>query len=562
MSRYIDPDHRDALDDAGAQPTTPAAPDPAAAAATDTPTEATPAGGSAPELSDLAEPTRATRRSVIGRVAAPGAALAVWALLGQTSGLTPEGRAVAAVAVLMGIAWLTEALPLPATALLPIALFPLLGVTDIAGATAPYANNIIYLFMGGFMLALAMQRWGLHKRIALRTVAFVGTQPSRLVAGFMLATAFLSMWVSNTATTVMMLPIGVSVLLLVLRQTGQAGAADALEDGEGGVSRAVPLRFATALMLGIAYAASIGSLATPIGTPPNTFLIGFVSETYGVDIAFGQWMLLGLPLAVVFLALAWLLLVKVLFPPELDELPGGEELIDRELAALGPMGKGERIVLTIFVSTALAWMSRGFLANSEAITDLVPAVTALSDAGIAIIAVLIAFVLPVDRRAGVFVLSWDAARRIPWGILVLFGGGLSLAAAVQSSGLDAWLGTQVAELGTLPLLVILIGVVAVVIALTELTSNTATAATFLPILGGVGIGLGYDPLLLVVPAALAASCAFMMPVPTPPNAIVFGSGHVTIEQMVKAGVWLNLIALALIVLVVVTLGGPVLGIIF
>ncbi|MFO8075739.1 MAG: DASS family sodium-coupled anion symporter [Egibacteraceae bacterium] len=537
MSSYTNPDDDDALDLVHADDAT---------------------EGEA-DVSELAEPTRTTRRSQIGRLAAPAGAIAVWVALGAAPGLAPEGRAVAAVAVLMGLSWLTEALPLPATALLPIALFPLLGVTDIGGATEPYANDIIYLFMGGFMLALAMQRWGLHRRIALRTVAIVGTRPSQLVGGFMLATAFLSMWVSNTATTVMMLPIGVSVLMLVLRQMGEGPSADDLEAADAGGPR-VQLRFATALMLGIAYAASIGSLATPIGTPPNTFLLGFVNEAYGIDIAFGQWMLLGLPLAAVFLALAWLVLTKLLFPPELDELPGGSELIDAELAKLGPMGRGERTVLTIFVGTALAWMSRGFLADWEGLVEAVPAVGALSDAGIGMIAVLLAFVIPVNRKAGVFVLSWDAARRIPWGILVLFGGGLSLAAAVQSSGLDEWIGTQVTALGALPLLTLVVAVVTLIILLTELTSNTATAATFLPILGGVGVGLGYDPLVLVVPAALAASSAFMMPVATPPNAIVFGSGHVTIAQMVRAGVWLNVIGVVLIVSAVYLLGGPVLGI--
>ena len=510
----------------------------------------------------LVEPSRMTRRAAFGRVLAPLLAVATWlALPGPEAGLPAEARMVAAVGVLMGISWLTEALPLPATALLPIVLFPILGVADVGTTTAPYGSDIIFLFMGGFMLALAMQRWGLHRRIALRTVAVVGTKPAQLVGGFMIATAFLSMWVSNTATTVMMLPIGVSVLVLVMQRLGHQDAADRLEGGGATVSQATSLKFATGLMLAIAYAASIGSLATPIGTPPNTFLIGFVQETYDIDIAFGQWMMLGLPLAVVFLAIAWALLTKVLFPPELDELPGGRQLIRDELAKLGPMSRGERIVLVIFATTALAWMSRGFLADWDALVEAVPAVAALSDAGIGMIAVLAAFAIPVSLRRGIFVLDWESARQIPWGILVLFGGGLTLASAVQSSGLDVWLGTQVSALGVLPVVLLVAGVVTLVIALTELTSNTATAATFLPILGGVGVGLGFDPLLLVIPAALAATCAFMMPVATPPNAIVFGSGHVTIAQMVRAGVWLNLVGIVLTVAVIYALGGLVFGIV-
>ncbi|NYH78968.1 sodium-dependent dicarboxylate transporter 2/3/5 [Actinopolyspora biskrensis] len=506
-----------------------------------------------PEIGETVEPARVSRRAWIGRFLGPVLAVAVYFLLpGGEDGVTHAGRGVAAVGVLMAVWWVTEALPLAATALLPIVLFPLLGVGDVEEATSPYANDIVFLFMGGFMLALAMQRWGLHRRIALRTVLAVGTRPVRIVGGFMLATAFLSMWVSNTATTVVMLPIGMSVLTLVFErlrgdsdeETVEHVMRDREDTGAG--------RFAVCLMLAIAYAASIGSLATLIGTPPNLFMAGFLSETYGIQIGFGQWMLFGLPLAAVLLLIAWVLLTRVIYPTSITDIPGGRELFKGELAKLGPMNRGERVVLVVFTLTALLWILR------EPLSNLLPGLN-LSDAGIAIAAALVLFAIPVRAGEGIFTLDWSAAAKLPWGVLLLFGGGLSLASAVGSSGLDTFIGNKVGTLGGVPVLLLIVVAVAAVIFLTEMTSNTATAATFLPILAGVALGLDMDLLLLVVPAAVAASCAFMLPVATPPNAIVFGSGYVTIPQMVKAGWWLNLTALVLIPAALYGLGSWALG---
>ncbi len=508
-----------------------------------------------PYEGEVTEPRRVTTRAWVGRFAGPVLAVVVYLVMPVGDELSEAARGVAAVGTLMAVWWISEALPLPATSLLPIVLFPLLGVAEVGEATAPYASDIIFLFMGGFLLALAMQRWGLHRRIALLTVMAVGTRPVRVVGGFMLATAVLSMWVSNTATTVMMLPIGLSVLQLTFEH--ETAGEESIDPNELTGEQAHP--FATGLMLGIAYAASIGSLATLIGTPPNLFMAGFLEQSYGVEIGFGQWMLLGLPLAAVFLALAYWVLTRWIYPPEIEELPGGRELFASELRQLGQVGRGERIVLTVFVCTALAWVLRGPITDAERLVAALPGLAGLSDAGIAITAAVVLFLVPVDWRRGVFTLDWTTARKLPWGVLLLFGGGLSLASGVTSSGLDQWIGQQVGALGGLPTVLLVVVVTASVIFLTELTSNTATAATFLPILGGVALGLDLDPVSLVVPAALAATCAFMMPVATPPNAIVFGSGHITIPQMVRAGWWLNLAAIALITAVTYSLAAAVLG---
>jgi solute carrier family 13 (sodium-dependent dicarboxylate transporter), member 2/3/5 len=507
-----------------------------------------------PEKGETIEEHRISRRAWTGRFLGPIlAVLAYFTLPTGEGALSPEGVAVVSVGILMAVWWITEALPLPATALLPIALFPLFGVVEVGDATAPYASDVIFLFMGGFMIALAMQRWGLHRRIALLTVMAVGTRPVRVIGGFMIATGFLSMWVSNTATAVMMLPIGLSVLALVFGD-GASRPADEEEVAEE-LTGPGASNFAVCLMLAIAYAASIGSLATLIGTPPNLFMAGFLEETYDISIGFGQWMLVGLPLAVTFLFITWVVLTRFVYPPEIDEISGGRDLIRSQLDEMGSISRGEKVVLTVFVLTALAWVTR------EPLSDL-PFFGGLSDAGIAIIAAIALFTIPIDWRNGVFAMDWRTALELPWGVLLLFGGGLSLASAVVETGVDEWIGSLVGDLTILPALLLVVVAAAAILLLTELTSNTATAATFLPILAGVAIGVGLDPLLLVVPAALAASCAFMMPVATPPNAIVFGSGYVTIVQMVRAGVWLNVIAIVLITLAVYTLAGFALGVEF
>ncbi len=443
-------------------------------------------------------------------------------ILPAPAGLGAAAWRVAAAGVLMATWWVTEAIPIPATALLPLALFPLLGVADIRDAAAPFANPIIYLFLGGFLIARAMEATGLPRRIALSSIRLLGARPRSIIAGVMASCAFLSMWVSNTATALMMLPIGLS--LVALMPDGTEDGAEAADEKR---------RFGTALMLGIAYACSIGGMGTLIGTPPNAFLAGFMLESYGVTIGFAEWMLLGIPLVLLGLPLCYLVLTRIAFPIHSRELPGGRELVDREASALGPFSKAERRVAAVFVLTALTWMTRPIL------VDNIGWLSGLSDAGIAMSAALVLFVLPSGEPDGRRLLDWKQARETPWGVLVLFGGGLSLAAAVEVTGLSAWLGTGVGGLTHWPLPLLMLAVVVAVILLTELTSNTATAATFLPVLGGVALGLGRDPLLLAVPAALAASGAFMLPVATPPNAIVYSSRAVGIEDMVRAGIWLN-----------------------
>ena len=460
---------------------------------------------------------------------------------GQFVVFTSAGRVTLGIMIWMALWWLTEAVDISVTALLPIALFPILGIASIKAATAPYANEYIFLFMGGFLIALSMQRWGLDRRIALITLKLVGNKPVNMIGGFMLVTAVLSAFVSNTATTAMMLPIALSVIDLVRRN--KTASADR--------------NFALCLMLGVAYAASIGGIATIIGTPPNAILAGFIKETYGETISFARWLVIGVPLAVVFLPITWFLLTRVLYPIRLERIEGGRELIAREHAQLGPMKPGEWVTLIVFLLAAIAWIFRTIIERH---------IPGVSDPGIAIIAAMLLFVIPVDLKKGTFTMNWSTATKLPWGILILFGGGLSLAAAVKVNGVAQFIGSTVptlqglAETQGLRTLLLIVLVTTGVIFLTELTSNTATTTTLLPILAAIAVGLGLHPYLLIVPAAIAASCAFMMPVATPPNAIVFGSGYITIPQMCKAGLWLNLIGIALVTLLAYAIIVPVLGI--
>ena len=481
-----------------------------------------------------ADSTSASLRRRIGRGA--GVALFIGLLLLPVpDGLSLEAWRTAAVGLLMAAWWMTEALPIAATALIPLVAFPLLGIADIDGAAAPYANPLLFLFLGGFLLAQAMQAWNLHRRIALGIVRRVGTRPTSIVIGFILASAFLSMWVSNTATALMMLPIGLSIVQL----------AEAHQDNSADTETA---HFGLVLVLSIAYACNIGGMGTLIGTPPNALLAGFVSESYGIEVGFAQWMSLGLPLVAVALPLLYLVLTWV-YPIGMDHLPGGDALITDEWEALGAMSAAERRVALVFGGTALLWITRPLLAHG---------VPGLSDAGIAIAAGLVLFALPSGMDDGRTVLSWTDAEALPWGVLLLFGGGLSLASAIRDTGLAAWLGARVEALSAWPLLLIVLATVALIVALTEITSNTATTAAFLPILGAVAIGLGENPFLLLVPAALGASCAFMLPVATPPNAIIYGSGLLSIPQMSRVGVWLNL----LFIVLVTALGYALLGLTF
>ncbi len=503
---------------------------------------------------DRATPTDAelgpTRRARIGRFVGPLVAVVVHQALTGTP-LGGDARATAAVGALMATWWITEAVPLPVTSLLPVALFPLTGATGVEAATRPYANEILFLFGGGFVLAQAVQRWGLHRRIALLTVLAVGTQPVRLIGGFMLATAFLSMWVSNTATVVMMLPIGASVLgLLGQDAPGDQDPPGTADIASGSAAADIdPRSFGTALMLAIAYAASIGSVATLIGTPPNGILAGYLADQ-GSPIGFGRWMLLGLPLAIVFLGIAWLLLTRVLFRLPQAAIPGGEGVIRDALTKMGPPGVGERRTLAVFVVTAALWVTR------PVITGL-PGLSGLTDASIAIAAAIALFLVPAGR--GIALLSWDDAKQIPWGILLLFGGGLALASGIEDTGIAAYIGEQVVGLGHLDVVVLVAVTAVVIVLLTEVTSNTATAAVFIPILAGAAMGLDLPVTMLIVPATLVASFAFMLPVATPPNAIVFASGAVTVADMARAGVWLNIIGVGLVVAATFAIVVPMFG---
>ncbi len=444
-------------------------------------------------------------------------------LLPAPQGMPLPAWRTAAVGALMATWWVTEAIPIPATALLPVALFPILGVLDVEKAAAPYANPIIGLFLGGFLLAQAMQQWKLHRRIALGVLTLVGARPDRLVAGFMIATAFLSAWISNTATAVMMLPIGLSVVALV-------------GEGDRG-ERQAAANFEVALMLGVAYACSIGGLATLIGSPPNALFAGIMSKEYGVEVGFGAYMLVGVPVVLMGLPLTWAVLVRWIYPTSRREIPGASERIRAEWRSLGAMSRGEKVVGVVFVTTAFAWIFRPLIER---------VLPGLSDTGIAILAAMVLFATPVNLRRREFALSWESARQLPWDILVLFGGGLSLASAIAQTQLANWIGSNLTGLAGLPVWVSVLVVTVTIIFLTELTSNTATAAAFIPIVAALAVGVGARPVLLAMPAALAASCAFMLPVATPPNAVVFAGGYVSIPQMARAGIVLNVLFTAII----------------
>lgn len=476
------------------------------------------------------ESTAPAKAAWIGLILGP-LLLLVCLVTEPPAGLSNTAWATIGLTLLMATWWSTEAIPIPATSLLPILLIPALGIDSLNAATAPYANPTIYLFLGGFVLGLAMERWNLHKRIALMTLLAMGSKPSRQIAGFMMATAFLSMWVSNTATTIMMLPIGLSVIGMLTseKSTGEA-------DRE---------RFATALLLAIAYAASVGGIATLIGTPPNALLAAFLADNYDVQIGFGQWMLLGVPVAVIMLAFIWWWLTRGGF-----NLAGHDstQLIRSELAELGPLSRGEKLVALVFVVTALAWVFQPLIGEW---------VSGVNDTSIAIAAALALFMIPVDVKQRVFLMNWESASKLPWGVLLLFGGGLSLAGVIRSTGLAEWIAQSLGALSALPVIAMIGVVVLVIIFLTEVTSNTATAAAFLPLLGALAVAQGMPAELLAIPAAIAASCAFMMPVATPPNAIVFGTGHMKIQSMIKAGFALNLFGVVLVTLICYLLVGMI-----
>ena len=470
---------------------------------------------------------------------------------------TPEGVSVAghragAVAALMAVWWLSEAAPLAATSLLPIALFPLFDVMSAGEVTREYGDANIFLFAGGFFIAMAMQKWNLHERIALNVVLFVGTKLDRLVLGFMVAGGFISMWVSNTATALMMVPIAAAVIGELAKRLEAKDTAT----------------FATCLLLGVAYSSSIGGMGTLIGTPPNLVLAAQFTELFpeAPPIGFLQWMLVAVPLVVLFIPITWLMLTKLLFRlPEVSANLARSELVVRR-DALGAMNRGEKIVLTVAATTALAWIFRADIALGDTFTipgwaNAFPNPAAINDATVAIFFAALLFVLPVDIKRGEFALDWEWARRIPWEILILFGGGLAVAKAFNDTGMVAWIGERLDVLSNFHPIVIVATVCLLLTFVTEMTSNTATTTIMMPIVGGAAAtAIGVHPLLLMFPAAISASCAFMMPVATPPNAIVFGAGYVTIPQMARAGLLLNLIGVVLVTAVTYFLAVPVFGI--
>ncbi len=438
----------------------------------------------------------------------------------RPEGLSTAGTGVLAVTLWMAIWWVTEAIPIAVTALLPIFLFPLTGAMDISNTTAAFGHKYVFLYLGGFILAVAIEKWNLHKRIALYIIAFMGVRPSMIIMGFMIATAFLSMWISNTATSVMMLPIGMAVVSQFQRMPDE------------------PLNgpFGKALMLSIAYSASIGGIATLIGTPPNLVFAGVVKEYYGIEISFAQWMILGLPVSAILLVVCWYYLTHLAFKIKELEWDGGQQEVLHLKKSLGNPGKEERLVFIVFLSTATLWIFRSL------IEKLIPG---LDDTVIAMIAGISLFIIPSSKE-GTPIIQWEDSVKIPWGIILLFGGGMALAEAFKFTGLALWIGSQITMLDGISLFVFLLILISGVNLLTELTSNLATTAMLLPVLVPVAASMNVAPLYLLVGATLAASCAFMLPVATPPNAVIFGSGYLRIPDMVKAGLVMNILSIIII----------------
>ena len=469
-------------------------------------------------------------------------------LLTDLDPANPQVTHTAAVALLMAVWWLTEAIPIPATALLPMVLFPLLGIMNGNKVAAEYFNHIIFLFVGGFIVALAMQKWNLHRRIALRTMLLTGSSPRRVLLGFMLATAFLSMWISNTATTMMIVPIALAVIMQ-LRESSDTSASG---------------RFAVGLLLGIAYSASVGGLATLIGTPPNLAFARILTTTFpeAPEITFAQWMLFALPVSVIFLALIWWLLGFMYARGSHVRLK--PDAFRTQLKELGPMSYEEKAVSLLFAILALLWLTRADIVISEFTipgwSNLFPEPKFINDGVVAIIIAVVLFLIPSKSKPGERLIDWETAQQLNWGIVILFGGGFALAAGFRESGLSVWIAQQLSWLGEVHPIFTVSGVSTLLTFLTELTSNTATTQIVLPLLGSLAVATHTNPLLLMIPATLSASCAFMLPVATPPNAIIFGTGEVKMSDMVRVGIILNLLGVVIITALMFILGLVVFGI--
>ncbi|MGB3149291.1 MAG: SLC13 family permease [Maribacter sp.] len=438
-------------------------------------------------------------------------------------GLSTEANAILAATAWIAVWWITEAIPIAVTALLPLVLFPLSGGLDLPSTSESFGHKYVFLYMGGFIIAIAIEKWNLHKRIALNIINFIGSDIRKIILGFMIATAFLSMWISNTATAVMMLPIGIAIIKQ-LRDN-----PNTIEDEN--------LIFGKALMLAIAYSASIGGVATLIGTPPNLVLAGVVLDTYGYEITFMQWFMFGLPISIVLLLLCWKYLTRYAFSFRQTEFPGGKAEIKRQLQLLGNVTYEEKLVGFIFAFTAFCWITRSFLLQQFLL--------GLDDTIIAIFFAIVLFLIPSKNRKEQLI-NWEEAVKMPWGIILLFGGGMALAKGFEVSGLAVWIGSQMASLSGLPVILLLLVLIAAVNFLTEITSNLATTAMLLPVLAPMALTIDVHPFVLMVGAAVAASCAFMLPVATPPNAVVFGSGYLRIPDMVGKGLFMNLVSILIL----------------
>ena len=447
-----------------------------------------------------------------------------------------NARLVAAIAMLMAIWWMTEAIPIPATSLLPLVLFPLFNIASIGETASPYAHSIVFLVLGGVLLGLATQRWSLHRRFALLTVLTVGTKPAQIVFGLMFASWFITMWVSNTATAVIMVPIGGSIIALV----------KSLGNGDD-----TP-KFSAAVLLGIAYAITIGSMATLIGQPPMALMRAYMSDTHGLDIGFGHWMLLGVPFSTTMLIAAWFVLNKIVFRAEVKDIQGGRAMIESQLKTMGRLSTEEKRVLMVFAGAVFFWVCVPLIGKLSGIQLALPWLSNINDTSIAILAAILMFIIPATKGQGAL-LNWTATRDVPWGVLILFGGGLTLSAQFTATGLSVWIGESVSGLAGLPPILILTITALVIILLTELTSNTATAAAFFPIMGAIAVGLGINPFLMTIVVTFAVSCAFMLPVATPSNAVAFATGDLPIKNMIRAGIWLNVIGLLGIIVALYTI---------
>lgn len=484
------------------------------------------------------------KSKLIPLVLGPSLALLLYFLLpeqytssaGTLEVFSHSGRACAGIVLWMAIWWFTEAVPIAVTSLLPIVLFPMFGVMGSSDTLKEYANGTIFLFLGGFLIAAGIARWHLDRRIALLTIRLVGTKPQQIILGLLLATSFISAWVSNTATAAMMVPIALAVLKVV-RSTREDVPIDQAEHN-----------FGICVLLAVAYGASLGGVLTLIGTPPNGIFARFVEQTYGTPVNFLDWMLIAFPIVLVMVVVTHLLMTKVLFRELVSELPGGKEWVMHEYSKLGPMSRGEKIVLTVFVSVALLWCF-GPMIRAIQIGDLMP-FKPLSDTVIAMTAGIILFVIPVDNKHGIHALDWSSASEtVAWDVLLLFGGGLSMAAAIQKTGLADIIGAQATFLSALPEAAAIGGLTTLTVFASEFTSNTALAATMMPLVSAVADSTGMHPEALLVATTFGASLAFMMPVGTPPNAIIFGTGRIRIGEMIKAGFWLNVCGILVVTLI-------------